>query len=180
MKAENFYKVLKDHSVALEDAGFKKKTQNAYVNRAGISLQFILNKWGWDNESGWGFLVRLVDLNCTEKSEGVINYPVSKDIVPSELLAEQKITASKLEDLYKPFKGYPKLQQQLEADWFAFYDSNHLAVILSELLPLIVSLATTWSHYRVEQKHPMPVYKKMSNKEWKETKEELDGLFDRK
>jgi hypothetical protein len=175
MQAEEFYKIFDEYSKALQDAGFKKKSRNTFENK-NVQLKVILNKWGWLEDSGWGFLARLTDTHTISKDPEKPTLPVEQDITPDYLLDEQLVNRSALDAVYAPYStSQPKMLEMLQPpSWFAFYDIQNLRQVLYKFMPGIAAVATNWSEVQNSDKARKPAQpRKLSKEEMKHNKEEL-------
>lgn len=174
MKAPEFYRVLAKFQDVLKNAGFSKRANNTYTTNNNVRLRFILNKWGWSPDDGWGFLVRLADLTYTDEYGNIVGIGGEYDITPRRLIDTGLISEEKLLLLYKET---PHLKRQLNLGWFAFNDETDLQDMLSVLLPLIASAASVWAAGReVARKQPKEV-RKMTETTREKTRQDLEDLL---
>lgn len=141
INAGKFYAIFNDYSKLLKLAGFSKKSRNKYTTKDDIELSIVLDKWGWDDEYGWGFLIRLTDWRGVDKKnfEGP---RAGRDIKPHTLIQERLISEDELKNLYRKYlNSHPKLYEQVQHSWYAFYDEKHLHEVLARLMPLISARA---------------------------------------
>jgi hypothetical protein len=144
MKAPDFYANFGEYDHFLKDAGFKKKSKNKYVNNGQIEIGIALDRWGWDSECGWGFLVRMSDMNGVDSSH--FERPRRmKDIRFSSLVEEGLMDEDERVELYRPLvRNHPRVYDQTNM-WFAFYDSEDLKKLLEKIMPLVAVAANAWS-----------------------------------
>lgn len=136
MKAPEFYAVFDEYIQYFKDAGFSKKSRNKY-HKDQIEITIVLNKWGWDPEFGWGFLVRVADMQGVDLDK--YERPKMRDVRPIELVEHDYVGEKEYLNLYKRFKRTnPKLYGYINGPWYVFYDENHLRQVLSTLMPYAV------------------------------------------
>ena len=144
MKASEFYLTFAEHDYHLKNVGFKKKANNKYINGSKVEINIALDRWGWDDERGWGFLVRMLDMNGvdTEKFERPRRM---SDIRFSSLVKEGLMGDEEQAELYEPLvHSHPKVYEQTNM-WFAFYDKDDLKKVLEKIMPLVAVSASKWA-----------------------------------
>ena len=144
IKAPEFYTILNEFIYRLQDVGFRKKSKNKYVTREGIELTVVLDRWGWDDERGWGFLMRMNDMRGVNVKR--FERPRKmRDITPLALVRDKLLSEAELRNLYaEQVKEHPLIYKQVETFWFEFYDAHHLRQILTKVMPLIAKSAEGW------------------------------------
>jgi hypothetical protein len=173
MQAPDVYEVFEQHNEALTNLGFKRKSRNTYATDDGLNLKLILNPWGWTEELGWGFLMRLTDVAAPQDGHP---YQPSFDIRTSTLVSEGRVSQNMIEDIYKDYaKQHPGILDGLELGWFTFYDATHLGRILDQFLPAVAQAAKDWGSKRIEErKKPRPPYRKRTQEEIKAIREKAE------
>jgi hypothetical protein len=147
MKAEDFYSTLEKFEPLFKESGLKKKTRSVYVLPNNVRLQFILNKWGWIEDEGWGFIVRLSDLNKTDKYGNVLGWDNELDLKPHILVKEKLLSQKEIKELSE---GQPAkvINDFKDGWWYTFYDQKHLFDLLDKTLPIILGVALQWAKER--------------------------------
>ena len=149
IKAPEFYDTFHQHADVLEQAGFKRKSNNKYTSRNGNAIQIILNKWGWTEEYGWSFFIRLVDIAYVSRGP----QQPHTDIDPMTLADKKLISPETVEEFYKSYNHkHPGLYENIQIMPFAFYDQVQLKKVLDQFLPAVAQAAKDWEAWRFEQR----------------------------
>lgn len=179
IKAPEFYEILVKYTPQIKAAGFvKKKGKNTFVSADDVTITFQTDKWGWLEEHGWGFLVRLQDMKGVDEKK--YEQPrSSSDILPLELVDLGLISKNQLEALYKPYKkNVPKLYERINSPWYGFYDGEHLHEVLDTLLPAILEAAKDWADkQKAERKKPQEPPHRITEEEKRQIEKEIGGKF---
>lgn len=138
MKRADFDAVLREFEPRIRDSGFTG-TRGTYRLSNGVRFKFVLNKYGWDPDLGWGFLLDVQD-TTREDEWGVAPAEARMQIKPHSL--EKDIGKKTLMALYA---GHPRLRSQLENGWFVFDDVNRLRTVLATVLEPALTHIRSWS-----------------------------------
>ena len=169
LDSNEFYEIFKLHDEPLKKLGFARKGRHIYRAPHGIELKIILNHWGWTEEYGWDFFIRLSDI--VVPVNGHPQQP-SKDLQSFDLASAEQIQ-QEIDRINRPYlKEHPLMQDSLKAGRFTFYDAEHLRELLKTLLPWIGQAALEWDEKRVEtRKTPRPPFRKRTPEEIKTIQE---------
>lgn len=153
--APELYDTFSKHDAPLSEAGFNRSGRNNYKTKSKIALKLVPGKWGWTEEYGWSFFVRLMDIGYP--SDGRPHQPYT-DIYQSTLIQKQLIEEVEVQAVYSNMlKVHPGVQENLQTNAFAFYDTAELEAVLDLFLPPIAKFAKDWEAWRLEQrKQPAP------------------------
>lgn len=142
MKGQDFYDALKAQSEVFKAYGLKKKDRTSFMLPDNIRLQFLLDKWGWDDENGWSFCARLFDMKQQDKWGNVLGPGATTDIQPANLIQQGLLDERTLEEVYNKHRS---LQSKVaSSSWFLFYDSKELDRLLELVLQAIITYAKAW------------------------------------
>lgn len=177
MKTSDFYKILNEYNNLFKEYGFKRK-KNAYVTDNDVSLKFLQDKWGWDEEYGASFMIRLFDDKQVDEYGNVLNYALDTlDIFPETLIKNKLLEHN---DFKKIYAGYPpKLFERIDSAWYSYYDSKHLRQLLNAILRPILIVGSDWASNReVERSKPRPPRKKRTKAEIEKIRREAEDVLD--
>ncbi|HVK20011.1 MAG TPA: hypothetical protein VM677_01490 [Actinokineospora sp.] len=115
-----------------------KKAKRKYVTREGVQFDFITDKWGWDSESGWKFIIRVVDTNQLDQW-GYAPFEAGFDVLTSmvaDIVGEASIASI--------YDDRPELGKETQAYWFAFDTQDRLRALLILILDPALDVIGTW------------------------------------
>lgn len=137
IKTKDFYKSLNECEKIFKQYGFRKDKEGSY-SRNSFKLIFQLNKWGWDDENGWGFFMRAIDERY-EDEYGIFDWNGTLDITPSTLGLDHETTL-------KLYKDQPLGVREVfhNGQWISFYDQGHLDRVLAYVLPKALEMTVKW------------------------------------
>lgn len=153
MNAEDFYKVLNKFEPTLEEFNLKRKARNTYTFPKGVKLQIRLDKWGWNQQTGWGFFVKVIDPRCKDEHGVVMDYSGYLEINADFLRSSQLVSVKKLE------KHYKKLPLGVQEAFrygglINFYDERDLDSILGMILEPLLKYILDWEKDRMKLPQP--------------------------
>lgn len=141
MDRKTFFQQLHQFDSKFEEAGFiPTKKRDEYLSGNNIRLHVILDKWGWNPQEGWGFNVRVADMNKTVGELGNVHPNDQLDLKPAYFIESKKINESLVKDTYN---SLPKklIDEFYEGWWYKFSDEESLRKVLDNFLPFILSEA---------------------------------------
>lgn len=143
MQAKDFYTTLNNFVPLLKNVGLVKQSKNTYILPQNVKLQFMLDKWGWLQDKGWRFDVRLHDLKKAVPPYGNILPEDSLDLTPHYLLDHNLLDKQSLEQHYSLLpRGV--VEENDFSSWYKFYGVDDLHTLLKLVLPIILEQAKTW------------------------------------
>ena len=141
LKAPEFYQIFREYDAPLIEAGFKRKAKNKYAHPEEVMITVVLNKWGWIDDFGWGFLLRFEDVKDIDKT--LHGQPRKMlDIHNGTLESRGYIPLEELKHLYQAYeKTHPKFYRYIENGWIYFYDAENLRYMLKSVMPTVGTFA---------------------------------------
>ena len=166
IKSSDFYTELNKFNDLLVEHEFARVSDGVYKNDL-MRLEFILNKWGWDDDNGWGFMIRAIDPRY-EDEVGIFDWSGALDITPSNISID-------LKDLYK---GQPTgLLKTLENDqYIPFYTLENLNSVLKIVMPVVLKQLSEWGK-KQKNTNFNGTRQKIDAEDQASVKQELDDLF---
>jgi len=143
MTTREFHRILHEYDEKMSQIGFKRDSPATYLFDDKFRLQFILDKWGWDEESGSAFVARLFDLRKPIGELKLIHPQDQLDVTPHHLIEHGFVQVGDIDALYlQEPKGVR--EYAAEGPWFAYYDVANLRSVLDTLLPYILQAVHAW------------------------------------
>jgi hypothetical protein len=179
IKSPEFYEIFKEYEQPFLDAGFKPTTRNSnrYISSNDVGIRIILDKWGWSDEDGWGFIVRVRDMQMVnavgERPDNIL------DIMPNVLVEKGLISEQDIESLYGRYKVVlPKMYEYATTSYlYSFYDPDQLRQILKFFTPALAKVAVQWAESRKEaRKKPVQKPSRHSEAAKKQFQANLDKI----
>lgn len=173
IKTNDFDRILQNFSALFEEGHFKKKSPNTYMSPNGIELKFVLDHWGWTENDGLRFMVRLSNRNLLD-SNGNIPYIDGEIDVTSKRLQEANLLNGKQYDAY--MKALPDSSLPGSHNWYRAYSSSDLEKLLSMLLPIVISYAVNWADAQTAAGHKPEPIKKLSAEQLEKIQHQLRSI----
>lgn len=124
--------MLREFEDVVRDSGFTGSRGN-YRTADGVHVKVLLDKFGWDPELGWGFLLDVEDRSRRDEW-GNVPPEARFQIQPHSLAKGRKA----LGELYA---DNPVLRSRLKSGWFAFDHAERLRAVLGLVLGPALTLA---------------------------------------
>jgi len=146
MKRADFDEVLREfdsrirHHRAMEHG---KKSRRKYLTREGVSFDFITDKWGWAPDSGWRFLIRVVD---TSRLDLWGNAPFGAEFDVRPALVTEIVGKRAIGDLYG---DRPELRAEIAGNWYIFDHQDRLRAVLDLILDPALDVIDGWIRDRI-------------------------------
>lgn len=141
MKADDFYKILQSFDSQFSAFGYKRRGRNSY-EKGDYVLKIVLNDWGWDDENGWGFFVRVIDKRFIDSNGNVDYWDGTCDINPNRIINEHIWSKSTFDKVYLHSKVKHLFK---DGGWITFYDKVDLEHILSNLIKPALEFINDWA-----------------------------------
>lgn len=153
MNANDFYRLLNKYADVFKRHAITHPSRNVYVFPKGVSFQILLDKWGWNQQTGWGFFVKVIDPRCKDEHGVVMDYSGYLEINADFLRSSQLVSVKELE------KHYKKLPLGVQEAFrygglINFYDERDLDSILGTILEPLLKYILDWEKDRMKLPQP--------------------------
>ncbi|WP_143219118.1 hypothetical protein [Actinokineospora bangkokensis] len=137
MKRADVESVLREYISTFQDAGFTGSRGN-YRTAAGLQVKFVLDRWGWDERLGWGFVLHVQDNNHVDELGNPLEGFLTQ--IGAHTLTK-RLGKKTLGGLYE---DNPVLRSQLRNSWFPFDTPARLRAVLDLVLVPALEHARAW------------------------------------
>ncbi|RSM87903.1 hypothetical protein DMH04_09260 [Kibdelosporangium aridum] len=138
MKRADVDEVLREFDEVVRRAGFTGNRGN-YRLVNGVHVKVLLDKFGWDPQLGWGFLLDVTD-SSKKDDWGKVPPESRMQVIPYTL--QKALGRNKLSELYA---DNPVLRSRLRSGWFAFDHADRLRALLATVLEPALTHVRAWS-----------------------------------
>lgn len=138
MKRGDVEEVLREFEDVLRREGLTG-SRGDYRLANGVHVKVLLDRFGWDPQLGWGFVLDVAD--GSRKDEwGNVPPEFRTQITPHTL--EKALGRTKLGELYA---DNPVLRSRLKSGWFAFDHADRLRAVLATVWAPALTYIQAWA-----------------------------------
>lgn len=138
MRRADFDAVLAEFEPVIREHGFTG-SKGVYRLPGGVQCRFMLDKFGWDPEMGWGFLLDVQDATRKDKFRRVPD-EFHVQFGPSDLMPA--VGRAAVVGLYP---DNPVLGNRAAGSWFLFDHAERLRAVLGLMLRPALEHVRAWA-----------------------------------
>lgn len=140
MTNQDFYKVAAEFQPEFQKHGLKKSGKSYVSSTRRYKVTLKLDRNGWDNELGWGFILEATDESVRDEWGNIVGQDARFQVGGRHV--SKFLDPKVISDLYAK---KPKIQSLLKSNWVGFSNGDHLRSVLQATLPVLLDAYDKWA-----------------------------------